>query len=96
MPSSSPWRRSTSWQPAMQPRKSFATSKKALLQSVTRLSHFPSWHVVADHRLTAAGSGRGSPFHSLEGQSQHMKFMTVILIALALIAVTGVLYLKYW
>ena len=38
VPSSRPWRRSTSWQPAMQPWKSLATSKKALLQSVTRLS----------------------------------------------------------
>ena len=38
MPSSSPWRRSTSWQPAMQPGNRCATSKKALLQSVTRLS----------------------------------------------------------
>ncbi len=35
---SSPWRRNTSWQPGMQPAKSFATSKKALLQSVTRES----------------------------------------------------------
>ena len=38
MPSSRPCRRSTSWQPAMQPWKLFATSKNALLQSVTRLS----------------------------------------------------------
>ena len=38
MPSSRPWRRSTSWQPGMQPAKSLATSKKALLQSVTRES----------------------------------------------------------
>ncbi len=38
MPSSSPWRRSTSWQPGMQPAKSCATSKNALLQSVTRES----------------------------------------------------------
>ena len=34
-PASRPWRRSTSWQPAMQPAKSLATSKKAALQSVT-------------------------------------------------------------
>ena len=38
MPSSRPWRRSTSWQPAMQPAKSCATSNNALLQSVTRAS----------------------------------------------------------
>ena len=34
MPRISPWRRSTSWQPAMQPLKSLATSKRAALQSV--------------------------------------------------------------
>ena len=36
MPSSRPWRRSTSWQPGMQPRKSWATSNSAALQSVMR------------------------------------------------------------
>src|ERR1700722_19469723 len=38
MPSKSPCRRRISWQPAMQPWKLLATSKKALLQSVTRAS----------------------------------------------------------
>src|SRR5205814_4747010 len=50
VPSSSPCRRSTSWQPGMQPAKSCATSKNALLQSVTLASSasrsasiFPRW-----------------------------------------------------
>src|SRR5207244_4397625 len=38
MPARRPWRRSTSWQPAIAPWKSFAASKNALLQSVTRAS----------------------------------------------------------
>jgi GNAT superfamily N-acetyltransferase len=48
--------------------RSMPTYKMAMdfpFRTVDESSHFPSWHFVADHRFTAVGSGRGSPFHSL-------------------------------
>ena len=60
VPSSRPWRRSTSWQPAMQPWKSLATSKNALLQSVTRLSSASSSASIAPPLARRAALQRSS------------------------------------
>jgi hypothetical protein len=61
-------------------------------RTVDESSHFPSWHFVADHRFTAVGSGRGSPFHSLGLMVDTLIGITFFAWAPFLSVIVGVLY----